>query len=129
MESLGGSWHNGWESKKFPLMQKGNLRNKFKLFPFVNSEMWSMVAGKTSTHKKQTGHDRVGLNRKNKNRFDLSATRFGYEVRYPRAGHDFVFEKGVARSRFNAWFGYRMLSKSRANLLVYALCAAHARQV
>ena len=55
MESLGGSCHNGWESKNFPLMQKGNLRNKFKWFPFCHHAKYNMLCNKTSlqeTNKK-----------------------------------------------------------------------------
>jgi hypothetical protein len=90
MESLGGSWHNGWESKNFPLMQKGNLRIKFIWFPFATNEMCSMLQARHQTARNK--QDKLCLfKHKNKNRVLFDATRFGYEVRYPRAGQDFVF--------------------------------------
>ena len=124
MESLGGSWHHGWESKNFPLMQKGNLRNKFIWFLFAISGIWSMFAGKTSNHKKQTGHGCVCLNRKQKQGL---IWRYTVWIRgaISKSRAWLRFWKCVARVRFNARFGYRMLSKSRAELNLFVQVALH----
>ena len=116
MESQGGSCHNGWELKNFPLMQKGNLRNKFIWFPFAT--MSSKACCKTRHHcKKQTRNQSLF---EHEMRTWFCSALHGLDTRCDIQEPGKVsFLKVCCAFALHTRFGYWKLSKSRASLICF----------